>query len=674
MCHICGEMGHVKSVDRGGNFHVDYVACRRFVEWSCRVRLREILKRRFCIQCLTPGMKGNDNHNCVKKYVCSHADHNKFPKTLHVLLCENHKARQENIDLLGEYMKNFICKRSDLFENFTKNITLVCQSDGTVDSYPVSEEAVSPEVKREVIPDIPDRACFQLQTINVKGRGSSRRINMFYDGGCGDMVISWKTVKFLKSIGRAWLIRKGPLPSVGVSGHESFSEYGVYRITLPLSNGKDATFSGLCLDKVTADLPRFQLKDIEDGIRQSCFEQGGSALVDTLPRLPAEIGGETDILLGIQYKRYLPRDVWESPTGLTISKSCFLSADGTTGVIGGPHPKFTEMLASLHTGILTHQVLMYRAMFMSHMDIPLLGEKFHETLNLNDPLELSLLDNRSQSCPSLVTSVSDDSLVSSSGCRFQCHICICNVKSSGDRRPPRSLRRFEEIESAGTEVNYRCVGCSNCQECKRSSRVDSISIDEEIQQDVINRCVKIDFEKGEASHELPFMTEPDGKLSSTDQMSKKIYHSQVKALSNKSDKREAVLESEAKLQRLGYVDWFDNLPDDVKDMIRQNFRYFIPWRVVMNENSLSTPCRLVFDASCAPKGGCSLNMLLAKGTNNMNKLIVILIRWFIQLIGFHTDIAKMYNGIILDKKHWRYHLYLWDDISYVLVLHLGGKS
>ena len=178
---------------------------------------------------------------------------------------------------------------------------------------------------------------------------------------------------------------------------------------------------------------------------------------------------------------------------------------------------------------------------------------------------------------------------------------------------------------------------------------------------MITRCVKIDFEKGEASHELPFMTEPDGKLSSTAQMAKKIYHSQVKALSNKPDKREAVLESEAKLQRLGYVDWFENLADSDKEMILQNFRYFIPWRVVMNENSLSTPCRLVFDASCAPKGGCSLNMLLAKGTNNMNKLIVILIRWFIQSIGFHTDIAKMYNGIILDKKHWRYHLYLWDD-------------
>ena len=137
----------------------------------------------------------------MKRYACSHADHTKFSKSLHVLLCENHKGRKENIDLLGEYMKNFICKRSDNFESFTKNISLVCQGDGMSDSYPVADEPSLPEGKSEVIPDIPDRACFQLQTIKVEGRGGSRNINLFFDGGCLDMVISWKTVQFLKSIG-----------------------------------------------------------------------------------------------------------------------------------------------------------------------------------------------------------------------------------------------------------------------------------------------------------------------------------------------------------------------------------------------------------------------------------------------------------------------------------------
>ena len=80
-----------------------------------------------------------------------------------------------------------------------------------------------------VLPDIPDRACFQLQTIKVeglvKGHSISRKINMFFDGGCGDMVISKPTVDYLMSIGRAKLLKPGPVYLTGVSDHTSISEY-----------------------------------------------------------------------------------------------------------------------------------------------------------------------------------------------------------------------------------------------------------------------------------------------------------------------------------------------------------------------------------------------------------------------------------------------------------------
>ena len=326
------------------------------------------------------------------------------------------------------------------------------------------------------------------------------------------MVINWKTIKFLKSIGRATLLKSGPLPLVGVGGHESLSEYGIYRITLPLCDGKEATFSGLCLDQVTAELPRFPLKEVEGEIRESCERQGGSELVKTLPRLPAEIGGETDILLGIQYKRYHPVDVWESPSGLTLSRSRFLSADGTTGVVGGPHPKFTEILAEMHTPVLVLQVVLYRAFYMSYCSMSILGEKYSNTLTLDDTSELSISPNdpKIQTCPFVSSDIEQQSQ-SFSGSIFQCHVCTCNVTSSGTRRPPKSLKRFEEIEDAGTEVTYRCVGCRNCQECKRSSRIDAISFEEEVQQDLINRCVKVDIDNFRTTHELPFLTEPDGK-------------------------------------------------------------------------------------------------------------------------------------------------------------------
>ena len=105
-----------------------------------------------------------------------------------------------------------------------------------------------------------------------------------------------------------------------------------------------------------------------------------------------------------------------------------------------------------------------------------------------------------------------------------------------------------------------------------------------------------------------------------------------------------------------------NLPQVDQEMIlAAPAKYFIPRRIVWNENSLSTPCRMVLDASVSPRGGCSLNSLLANGTNNMNNLISILIRWTIHRYAFHTDIAKMYNAVRLDKAHWRYQMYLWSE-------------
>ena len=68
---------------------------------------------------------------------------------------------------------------------------------------------------------------------------------------------------------------------------------------------------------------------------------------------------------------------------------------------------------------------------------------------------------------------------------------------------------------------------------------------------------------------------------------------------------------------------------------------FIPWRAVWNSNSISTPCRLVFDASQPTVSGTSLNDILEKGKNNMNELVEIVICWSTHKIGFHTDVKKM---------------------------------
>ena len=122
-----------------------------------------------------------------------------------------------------------------------------------------------------------------------------------------------------------------------------------------------------------------------------------------------------------------------------------------------------------------------------------------------------------------------------------------------------------------------------------------------------------------------------------------------------------MLEAERKLQNLGFVDWLENLSKDDQNLILNGtVQYYIPWRVVWS-NSVSTPVRPVFDASMRPPGGCSLNDILPKGCNNMNNLMEIIIRWFIKPFGYHTDISKCYNGVKIDKSHWRFQLYLFDN-------------
>ena len=85
------------------------------------------------------------------------------------------------------------------------------------------------------------------------------------------------------------------------------------------------------------------------------------------------------------------------------------------------------------------------------------------------------------------------------------------------RRPPKISQRFDKIENAGTEITYRCKDCRNCPECKKSDRFESISIQEEIEQAVIETSVVVDINKGRTIAKLPFLSNP-------------VYHSQIRKL------------------------------------------------------------------------------------------------------------------------------------------------
>ena len=225
----------------------------------------------------------------------------------------------------------------------------------------------------------------------------------------------------------------------------------------------------------------------------------------------------------------------------------------------------------------------------------------------------------------------------------------------------RNKQIFNKVESAGNEITYRCIKCRDYQGCKNGERIEMISTKEEVEQAIIIKSVTVDLETNTTSAFLPFVVDLFQNLVCRRDKSMKVYRSQVQILNKDPRNKDEVISSQNKLQSLGFADFVWNLTPEQQQRIRMApLRYYIPWRAVWNSNSLSTPCRLVFDASMPTASGKSLNDVVAKGCNQMNKLVEIVIRWFMRRIAFHTDVRKMYNSVKLNESDWVYQLYLWE--------------
>ena len=146
------------------------------------------------------------------------------------------------------------------------------------------------------------------------------------------------------------------------------------------------------------------------------------------------------------------------------------------------------------------------------------------------------------------------------------------------------------------------------------------------------------------------------KLAPNLHLARKVYNSQLRKINSNPETKRDIILAERKLHDLGYVAFYDDLSVDQSCPTK----HYLPWRIVENKNSITTPYRPVFDASMVTSSGVCLNDIVAKGRNNMNNLVMIFIRWMIRRFAFHTDVQKMYNTILLKEEDWAFQLYLWD--------------
>ena len=90
--------------------------------------------------------------------------------------------------------------------------------------------------------------------------------------------------------------------------------------------------------------------------------------------------------------------------------------------------------------------------------------------------------------------------------------------------------------------------------------------------------------------------------------------------------------------------------------------YYISHHEVMNPESDSTPCRLVFNSS-AKFNNITLTDFWAKVPDMMNNLLGVFLRFRSDRVAVAGDIRKMYHTIKTEGIDQQTHRFLWRDLE-----------
>lgn len=87
--------------------------------------------------------------------------------------------------------------------------------------------------------------------------------------------------------------------------------------------------------------------------------------------------------------------------------------------------------------------------------------------------------------------------------------------------------------------------------------------------------------------------------------------------------------------------------------------YHIPHHAIVKTSSLTTPIRIVFDASAKTTTSFSLNELLHVGPKLQTDIFVVLLNFRLFQIALTADIRQMYRQIVMEQSCRRYQRILW---------------
>ena len=632
---------------------------------------------------------------CQTGFPCTtgHCSTKDVSRQKHIIMCQTHFQENQN------EIRNFVASLdpTKIIPNlrFFFMAPTICRMDDHTLTTGVEGEEVLP-------------AIYMVQTI--KGQGNVPLL-VFYDSGCTGASISSRAHSVLDTT----VVREGPT-TLNVAGGRTINvEYGDERFQLPIHGSDDvATLVALRLDEVTNTFPCWRLQAAFEDVSNdyySKFPQG-----DDLPQVDDKVGGSgVDIMVGIRYNQFFPVLNHMLPGGLAIYTAKIESMSGNQGILGGCHKSWAEAseraLFMTPRAYFSSEFRAYRAQ-SNALD-------FRITLGLVESVETydtdrgnnfasspepseecaSSLDQRTDCGKNFASSPAHGSNFASSPSRmpdnilfsdqtqkieksseiffsFSCEKRHCDRHQGEDWVCPpqweadarmytviQDERRFWESENTGTEADYRCVACRNCAKCRDADQTEKVSLQQEVEQSLLEKTLSYDPVNKIVSASLPFMEDPSVALKPNRHIAEKVFESQMRLINRNPGMREDVIRAHNKLRDKGFVVPMSELSeqDAAEFSVLPGDGVFIPWQIQYKEASKSTPARLVFNGSSTTGTGKSLNSILAKGDNTLAKILDVMIRFRAGAVGMTADVKMAYNGIRLKPQYFKYQKYLWKE-------------
>ena len=516
----------------------------------------------------------------------------------------------------------------------------------------------------DIIPEIKHDSIGVMQFLNIKGK----TVLCLYDRGANQHLVEGKIAE---EIG---MKVTGTEPSaIGVvSGGKIWTEYGTYQMIIgPTPAGKYHEIEAQGMQTITTKVPSYDLTTVNNETREHANIPGDSPL-------PEYIGSERiGLLIGLKSPELEPECVFTLPSGIGLYKAPFKDVFGSYYCYGGPHYSFTEINQKFHGNVnhfniyFTEVYNQYKNSLYPSLLTALKPEVIDNDCALSEYKEANLpysfstssgetyfptpLD--SQTFKELGQEVEDEKLPDSYICpRLHCQCFTTSIFKA--KVPLKRLKTFVDENDKDDTINFRCDKCKLCK-CATSNTNKMMSLNEKIEQQIIEESVSVNLNEKKVYVDLPFVKPADKFLADKHggnnnyKQAEKVYKTQCKA---SDEVKSQIKEAQKDLVSKGFMKKLEALPQEQQDQIRDSpFQHFMPWRYVMKD-SASTPLRLVVDPSMS-----GLNQCLAKGENKMKRIPDILNRARFKKHIWTSDISKLYNRLHLKPSSYRYQLFLFGD-------------